>query len=74
MSQTLEDQAIEEQAATNAAGMATTRRDLLHTTMFLSAAAIAAPFATGCARAANQTTTANNQSRQPGQAVGKIAL
>jgi hemoglobin len=43
-----------------------TRRDLLHGTMMLSAAAIAAPFAMGRAHAANQLTANNQEDKQSG--------
>lgn len=60
MIQTMENPLTNEDPPTK--GPTATRRDLLaHGTMLLSAVAIAAPFATGCARAAEQASTANNQ-------------
>lgn len=60
MIQTMENPLTKEDPPTK--GPTATRRDLLaHGTMLLSAVAIAAPFATGCARAAEQASTANNQ-------------
>ena len=46
----------------HAEGLTSTRRDLLHGTMLLSAAVIVTPLATACARAADPAPTANKQS------------
>ena len=46
----------------HAESLTSTRRDLLHGTMLLSAAAIVTPLATACARAADPAPTANKQS------------
>lgn len=62
MSPPMEDQLIKEDSLTDTEGLTATRRDLfLHGTMLLSAAAIATPFATACAKAADPAPTANNQ-------------
>lgn len=60
----MEDKVINEESPANTEGLTTTRRDLLHGTMLVSAAAIAAPFATACARAADPAPTANEQSNK----------
>jgi hemoglobin len=58
-----EDQEIGEESSTSKAGPTTTRRELfLNGTVLLSAAAIATPFATACARAEDQAPAANEQS------------
>ena len=60
MSPPMEDQ-IKDDSPANAESMTSTRRDLLHGTMLLSAAAISAPLATACARAAEPAPTENKQ-------------
>ena len=60
MSPPMEDQSKDDFPA-NAESMTSTRRDLLHGTMLLSAAAISAPLATACARAADPAPTENKQ-------------
>ena len=67
MNPPVEDQAIQEESLANTEGLMATRRDLgLRGTMLFSAAAIAAPLATACARAADPASTANKQeSKQP---------
>ena len=61
MSQKMEDQVLKQEPLANAEEPTTTRRDLLHGTMLLSAAAISAPLATACARAADPAPTENKQ-------------
>jgi hemoglobin len=59
----MEDQEIKEDSPTSTDGLTTTRRELvLRGTVLLSTAAIATPFATACARAADPAPTANQQS------------
>ena len=60
MNPPMEDQ-IKGDSPANAEELTTTRRDLLHGTMLLSAAAISAPLATACARAAQPAPTENKQ-------------
>ena len=61
MSPPMEDQ-IKDDSPANAESMTSTRRDLfLRGTMLLSAAAIATPFATACARAAEPAPKPNKQ-------------
>ena len=63
MSPRMEDQEISEESPANADMPTTTRRELfLQGTALLSAAAIATPFVTACARAADPEPTANEQS------------
>lgn len=62
MSRSMEDQDIKEESLTNTEGLTTTRRELfLNGTVLLSAAAIATPFATACARAEDLAPSANEQ-------------
>lgn len=60
MSPPMEDQSKDDFPA-NAESMTSTRRDLLHGTMLLSAAVISAPLVTACARAAESAPTENKQ-------------
>ena len=60
MSPPMEDQSKDDFPA-NAESMTSTRRDLLHGTMLLSAAAISAPLVTACGRAADPAPTENKQ-------------
>jgi hemoglobin len=57
----MEDQSMKS-AETHMDRPSATRRDLLHGSMLLSAAALAVPFATACARAAEPAPPANEQS------------
>lgn len=61
MNSPMEDE-IKDDPPARAEGLTSTRRDLLHGTMFLSVAAIATPLATACARAADPAPTENKQS------------
>ena len=61
MSPTTQDHVTEEDSPSNIEAPTATRRDLLHGTTLLSAAAIATPFAAACARAANPVATAGSQ-------------
>lgn len=60
MNPPMEDQ-IKEDSPANSVELPTTRRDLLHGTILLSAAAISAPLMTACARAADPAPTENKQ-------------
>ena len=60
MSPPMEDQ-IKDDSPANAGELTTNRRNLLHGTMLLSAAAIATPFVAACARAADPAQTENKQ-------------
>ncbi len=60
MNSPMEDE-IKNDPPAHAESLTSTRRDLLHGTMLLSAAAIATPLATACARAADPASKANKQ-------------
>ena len=60
MNPPMEDQ-IKDDCPQSTEGLISTRRDLLHGTLLLSAAAIATPFVTACARAVDPAPTENKQ-------------
>jgi hemoglobin len=66
MMRAMVDKPIEDESPANAEGPVSTRRDLLtHGTMLLSAAVIAGPLVTGCARASDRGSMASAQAAGP---------